>query len=51
MTALADKHPFIMWSPFLGMWVAFRGGYYGTGDDKEEAAVMWAIIYNLEERC
>ena len=47
MTALADNQPFIAWFPSEGMWVAFRYGYVGTGDDKEEATEMWEIIYNL----
>ena len=50
MTALADHQPFIRWSPGLGLWVAYRDGYVGTGDDKEEAAAMWAVIFeNLAE--
>ena len=48
MTATAPNQPFIMWSPFLGLWVAFRDGYWATGDDPEEAVAMWAIIYNME---
>jgi len=51
MTALMDNHPFIMYSPFLGLWMAWRYGYYATGDDHHEAAMMWEIIYNtMEER-
>ncbi len=45
MTALAPNQPFIRWSPGLGLWVAFRYGYVGTGDDKEEAAEVWAVIF------
>lgn len=50
MTAVAPNQPFIRWSPGLGLWVAYRYGFVGTGDDHFEAAAMWAIIYNLEER-
>ncbi len=43
MTALAPNQPFIRWSPFLGLWVAYR--YGSTGDDHFEAAEIWAVIF------
>ncbi len=45
MTVLADNQPFVMYSLFLALWVAWSYGYYATGNDKEEAVEMWAIIY------
>lgn len=50
MTALAPDQPFIRWSPLLGLWVAWRYGYWATGDDHFEAAEIWHIIYNLEAK-
>jgi len=44
----ADGHPFIVWSPFLGLWVAWRCGYYATGDHPFEAAEVWEIIYKMD---
>ena len=50
MTTLSPNAPIIMWSAFLGLWVAFLDGFYGTGDDKEEAAAMWLAIYESTTR-
>ena len=49
MTALMDNQPFVMWSPFLSLYVGYRYGYWATGDDHFEAAEMWEIIYNMGE--
>lgn len=48
---ISPNQPFIAWFPEEGLWVAWRYGYIGTGDDHFEAAEMWAIIYTMEEKC
>jgi hypothetical protein len=49
MTALADHHPLCMFSPFLGLWVAWGQGYMATGDHHHEACELWEIIYKTME--
>lgn len=46
MTALADNQPFVKFSPFLQLWVAWGYGFWATGDDHHEAVQIWHIIYN-----